>query len=50
MFNSWSNLTCATGLSSNLVLLGTDFLSQPVITCSKLAIETLEKDVKYVQS
>ena len=23
---------------------------QPVITCSKLTIETLEKDVKYVQS
>ena len=25
-------------------------LSQPVITCSKLAIETLEEGVKYVQS
>ena len=24
--------------------------SQPAITCSKLAIETLEKGVKYVQS
>ena len=25
-------------------------LSQPAITCSKLTIETLEQDVKYVQS
>ena len=25
-------------------------LSQPVITCSKLTIETLEESVKYVQS
>ena len=25
-------------------------LSQPVITCSKLTIETLEQGVKYVQS
>ena len=24
--------------------------NQPAITCSKLTIETLEKDVKYVQS
>ena len=24
--------------------------TQPVITCSKLTIETLEQDVKYVQS
>ena len=24
--------------------------SQPAITCSKLAIETLEKGVKYIQS
>ena len=24
--------------------------SQPTITCSKLATETVEKDVKYVQS
>ena len=24
--------------------------SQPVIICSKLTIETLEQDVKYVQS
>ena len=24
--------------------------TQPAITCSKLTIETLEKDVKYVQS
>ena len=24
--------------------------SQPAITCSKLKIETLEQDVKYVQS
>ena len=26
------------------------WISQPVITCSKLTIETLEQDVKYVQS
>ena len=26
------------------------FLSQPAFTCSKLAIETLEQGVKYVQS
>ena len=25
-------------------------ISQPVITCSKLTIETLEQSVKYVQS
>ena len=25
-------------------------ISQPVITCSKLTIETLKQDVKYVQS
>ena len=25
-------------------------LIQPVITCSKLTIETVEQDVKYVQS
>ena len=25
-------------------------LSQPVFTCSKLAIDTLEQSVKYVQS
>ena len=25
-------------------------ISQPAITCSKLTIETLEQDVKYVQS
>ena len=26
------------------------FLSQPAFTCSKLAMETLEQGVKYVQS
>ena len=26
------------------------FSAQPAITCSKLTIETLEQDVKYVQS
>ena len=25
-------------------------LIQPIITCSKLTIETVEQDVKYVQS
>ena len=25
-------------------------LAQPIFTCSKLTIETLEKDTKYVQS
>ena len=27
-----------------------EFFTQPVITCSKLTIETLEQGVKYVQS
>ena len=26
------------------------YFTHPAITCSKLTIETLEKDVKYVQS
>ena len=26
------------------------YLSQPVFTCPKLKLETLEQDVKYVQS
>ena len=44
-------------LSQKLVLLKNlfnisynDELTQPVITCLKLTIETLEQDVKYVQS
>ena len=28
----------------------TEKISQPAFTCSKLTIETLEQDVKYVQS
>ena len=35
-----------TGLSKSYM---THTLSQPAITCSKLAIETLEQGVKYVQ-
>ena len=35
------------GFTSQLCLLAT---TQPAITCSKLAIETLEQGVKYVQS
>ena len=33
-----------------LVLAENKVHSQPSITCSKLTIETLEQDVKYVQS
>ena len=32
-----------------LEALGTRFFTQPAFTCSKLTIETLEQDVKYVQ-
>ena len=46
---------CNTGSFQAVPLLGTIsaqkcFLSQPIIICSKLTIETLEQDVKYVQS
>ena len=33
-----------------LVPLKSKIITQPAITCSKLTIETLEQDVKYVQS
>ena len=41
------------GLNTSLMLLYIAvciYNNQPVITCSKLIIETLEQDVKYVQS
>ena len=37
-------------LSTSLDIGFDTLLTQPAITCSKLAIETLEQGVKYVQS
>ena len=37
-------------LSFSLIFWKISHYYQPAITCSKLTIETLEQDVKYVQS
>ena len=36
--------------SKKLLKANKKILNQPAFTCSKLTIETLEQDVKYVQS
>ena len=35
---------------SIFILMGAKVTTQPVFTCSKLTVETLEQGVKYVQS
>ena len=47
IFSMWDFVSW---LNDKMIQDGSETLTQPAITCSKLTIETLEQGVKYVQN